>query len=114
MNQEIAITILEDAGFFVDLAENGEVAVDKVINHPTGHYDLVLMDIKMPIMDGYEATRRIRALPDDGKKNIPVIAMTADAFSEDRQLAFQCGMNEHITKPVDVDRLFSILKSVIN
>ena len=114
MNQEIAITILEDAGFFVDLAENGEVAVDKVINHSTGHYDLVLMDIKMPIMDGYEATRRIRALPDDGKKNIPVIAMTADAFSGDRQLAFQCGMNEHITKPVDVDRLFSILKSVIN
>lgn len=113
MNQEIAVTILEDAGFFVDLAENGEVAVDKVINHPEGHYDLVLMDIKMPIMDGYEATRRIRSLPDKGKKNIPIVAMTADAFFEDRQQALQCGMNEHITKPVDVDRLFSILKSVI-
>ncbi|MCR5175256.1 MAG: response regulator [Anaerovibrio sp.] len=114
MNQEIAVTILEDAGFFVEVAENGEVAVDKVINHSRGHYDLILMDIKMPVMDGYEATRRIRAMSEKGKKDVPIIAMTADAFFEDRQLALQCGMNEHIAKPVDVDRLFGVLKSIIS
>ncbi|MBQ1855064.1 MAG: response regulator [Anaerovibrio sp.] len=113
MNQEIAITILEDAGFFVDLAEDGEIAVNKVINHPGGYYDLVLMDIKMPVMDGYEATKRIRGMSDESKKDVPIIAMTADAFSADRQLALECGMNEHITKPVDIDRLFSVLKSVV-
>lgn len=113
MNQEIAITILEDAGFFVDLAEDGEIAVNKIINHPGGYYDLVLMDIKMPVMDGYEATKRIRGMSDESKKDVPIIAMTADAFSADRQLALECGMNEHITKPVDIDRLFSVLKSVV-
>ena len=112
MNQEIAITILEDAGFFVDLAENGEVAVDKVINHSTGHYDLVLMDIKMPIMDGYEATRRIRALPDDGKKHIPGIAMTADAFSENVAECRAAGMNGHIAKPVDMKLVLKEIRRI--
>ncbi|ORU01266.1 Phytochrome, two-component sensor histidine kinase [Anaerovibrio sp. JC8] len=114
MNQEIAITILEEAGFFVDLAENGEMAVNKVINHAPHHYDIILMDIQMPIMDGYEATRRIRSMPDEGKKDVPIIAMTADAFFEDRQAALACGMNEHIAKPVDVEILFGILKSVLD
>ena len=113
MNQEIAITILEEAGFFVDLAENGEVAVTKVTNHPPKHYDVIIMDIKMPIMDGYEATRRIRSLEEEGKKDVPIIAMTADAFFEDRQAAFACGMNEHLAKPIDVERLFAILKSLL-
>ena len=113
MNQEIAITILEEAGFFVDLAENGEMAVTKVTNHPPKHYDIILMDIQMPIMDGYEATRRIRAMEEEGKKDVPIIAMTADAFFEDRQAALACGMNEHLAKPVDVERLFAILKSLL-
>ncbi|HCP95993.1 MAG TPA: hypothetical protein DIT92_05350 [Anaerovibrio sp.] len=113
MNQEIAITILEEAGFFVDLAENGEVAVTKVTNHPPRHYDIILMDIQMPIMDGYEATRQIRAMEEEGKKDVPIIAMTADAFFEDRQAALACGMNEHLAKPVDVERLFAILKSLL-
>jgi len=95
------------------LAEDGEIAVNKIINHPGGYYDLVLMDIKMPVMDGYEATKRIRGMSDESKKDVPIIAMTADAFSADRQLALECGMNEHITKPVDIDRLFSVLKSVV-
>ena len=113
MNQEIAITILEEAGFFVDLAENGEMAVTKVTNHPPRHYDIILMDIQMPIMDGYEATRQIRAMEEEGKKDVPIIAMTADAFFEDRQAALACGMNEHLAKPVDVERLFAILKSLL-
>ena len=113
MNQEIAITILEEAGFFVDLAENGEMAVNKVTKHSPYHYDIILMDIQMPIMDGYEATRRIRAMAEEGKGDVPIIAMTADAFFEDRQAALACGMNEHIAKPVDVESLFGILKSVL-
>ena len=113
MNQEIAITILEEAGFFVDLAENGEMAVTKVTNHPPKHYDIILMDIQMPIMDGYEATRQIRAMEEEGKKDVPIIAMTADAFFEDRQAALACGMNEHLAKPVDVERLFAILKFLL-
>lgn len=113
MNQEIAITILEEAGFFVDLAENGEMAVTKVTNHPPRHYDIILMDIQMPIMDGYEATRQIRAMEEEGKKDVPIIAMTADAFFEDRQAALACGMNEHLAKPVDLERLFAILKSLL-
>lgn len=113
MNQEIAITILEEAGFFVDLAENGEMAVNKVNKHSPYHYDIILMDIQMPIMDGYEATRRIRAMAEEGKGDVPIIAMTADAFFEDRQAALACGMNEHIAKPVDVESLFGILKSVL-
>ena len=67
----------------------------------------------MPIMDGYEATRRIRSLEEEGKKDVPIIAMTADAFFEDRQAAFACGMNEHLAKPIDVERLFAILKSLL-
>jgi CheY-like chemotaxis protein len=114
LNQEIAITILEEAGFFVDLAENGEVAVTKVTNHPPKHYDVIIMDIKMPVMDGYEATRQIRSLEEEGKKDVPIIAMTADAFFEDRQAAFACGMNEHLAKPIDVERLFAILKSLLD
>lgn len=113
MNQEIAIALLEDSGFFVDLAENGQVAVDKVEQHASGHYDLILMDVQMPIMNGYEATRLIRAMEDSEKCNIPIVAMTADAFFEDRNAAMECGMNEHIAKPVDTERLFAVLKSLL-
>lgn len=113
MNQEIAIALLEEAGFFVDLAENGQVAVDKVTNHASGHYDIILMDIQMPIMDGYEAAKCIRAMEEAEKSSTPIVAMTADAFSEDRHAAIECGMNEHIAKPVDIERLYAILKSLL-
>ena len=113
MNQEIAIAILEEAGFFVELACDGKESVDKVINNPVGHYDIVLMDIQMPIMNGYEAAREIRNLADPDLANIPIIAMTADAFEEDRMAALEAGMNEHISKPIDVEVLFHVLKYIL-
>ena len=78
-----------------------------------GYYKLVLMDIQMPVMDGYEATRAIRQLDDDEISNIPIVAMTANAFDEDRKKAFECGMNSHIAKPVDVEILFDTLKKIL-
>lgn len=113
MNQEIAIAILEEAGFFVELASNGRESVDKIINNPVGHYDIVLMDIQMPVMNGYEAAREIRNLADPDLASIPIIAMTADAFEEDRMAALEAGMNDHIAKPIDVEVLFNTLKNVL-
>ena len=111
LNMEIATTILREAGFEVDTAENGRIAVEKV--KASDGYDAVLMDIQMPEMDGYEATRRIRSLPDFKKAVTPVIAMTANAFEEDRRNAMDAGMNEHISKPIDVEKLMSLLKRVM-
>ena len=105
LNMEIATTLLEEAGFIVDRAENGQVALEKIATAAPGQYDLVLMDIQMPVMDGYEATRRIRALPDPAKARIPIVAMTANAFAEDRENALAAGMNEHIAKPFDIHTL---------
>ena len=113
LNQEIAVAILEEAGFFVELASNGQIAVDKVVNSQAGHYDVILMDIKMPVMDGYEATRQIRSLADPSFAGIPIIAMTADAFAEDKAAAIEAGMNEHIAKPIDVAKLFDALRKVL-
>lgn len=109
MNREIATDILEDEGFIVDIAEDGNIAVEKVKNSKPGDYDLVLMDVQMPIMDGYEATRQIRAIEDIQLSNIKIIAMTANAFEEDKAVAIEAGMNAHISKPIDV----RILKSVL-
>ena len=106
LNLEIATTILEEAGFAVETAENGRVAVEKIEAAAPGWYDLVLMDIQMPEMDGYEATRRIRALPDKEKASVPIVAMTANAFEDDRKNALSVGMNGHIAKPLDVEILF--------
>ena len=78
-----------------------------------GQYDLILMDIQMPIMDGYEATRQIRKLKNPETANIPIIAMTANAFEEDRQKALEAGMNEHVSKPIDLERLLEVLKNVL-
>ena len=109
LNLEIATTILEEAGFTVETAENGRVAVEKVEAAAPNWYDLVLMDIQMPEMDGYEATRRIRALADKEKAGVPIVAMSANAFEEDKKSAMSAGMNGHIAKPLDVKLLFRIL-----
>jgi len=113
LNQEIASTILEEQGFSVDLAEDGTVAVEKMKTAEAGHYDIILMDIQMPHMNGYEATRHIRALDDSVKSNIPIYAMTADAFEEDRKMAMDSGMNGHIAKPIDIPNLIAILKGAL-
>jgi len=113
MNREIAVEILEEEGFIVDNAENGAVAVEKVVASKPGDYDLILMDIQMPVMNGYEATRKIRALDDRELAGIPIVAMTADAFEEDRALAFEAGMNEHIPKPIDVKKMKEVLAKIL-
>lgn len=113
LNQEIASTILEEKGFMVDVAGDGTVALEKMEAAPAGRYDLILMDIQMPHMDGYEATRRIRSLGDKAKADIPIYAMTANAFEEDRQKALEAGLNGHIVKPVDIANLMEVLKEAL-
>jgi len=113
LNREIALEILKEAGFVVDTAEDGAVAVQKIKQAAPGQYDLILMDIQMPNLDGYEATRQIRALPDAEKASIPIFAMTANAFEEDRQNALAAGMNGHIAKPLDVPHLLRVLTDAL-
>lgn len=105
LNREISREILSGAGFLVEEADDGDAAVEKVRRSAPGHYDLILMDVQMPRMDGYEATRRIRALPDPQLSHIPILAVTANAFAEDRQAALEAGMDGHIAKPVSVQAL---------
>ena len=114
LNREIAVAILEDAGFHADTAENGQLALDTLQAAPPGYYSLILMDVQMPVMDGYTATRAIRALPDPVLASIPIFAMTANAFDSDRQEALKAGMNDHIAKPIDADKLVELLKSVLS
>jgi CheY-like chemotaxis protein len=113
LNREIAETMLEEAGFQVDSVENGLEAVQRIIQAEVGTYDLILMDIQMPVMNGYEATRQIRGLSDPEKAGIAILAMTADAFDEDRQRALNAGMNGHISKPIKVQELFATIKKVL-
>ena len=113
LNLEIASTLLKEAGFEVDTAENGKIAVEKVEAASADRYDLILMDIQMPEMDGYEATRRIRALPDAEKAALPIVAMTANAFEDDRKNALHAGMNGHIAKPLDIQKLFQVLSELL-
>lgn len=109
LNAEIAIEMLKEMGFIVEHAYNGQECLDKLDSAPADYYNIILMDIQMPIMDGYEATRAIRALHDYEKANIPILAMTANAFAEDKIQAFRCGMNAHIAKPIDVAELMKAL-----
>lgn len=113
MNQELAVVLLESAGFSVDVADNGQIAFDMMAKSEPGYYQAVLMDVQMPVMDGYEATRRIRNLENHALASIPIIAMTANAFTEDREEAIKCGMNGHIAKPIDVQVLFKTLDNVL-
>ena len=113
INQEIAKAILENEGFTVETAQNGKEAVEKVEASGHGYYDFVLMDIQMPVMDGYEATGRIRALEDKTLARIPIIAMTANAFSEDVKKAHDAGMNGHIAKPIDVNNMLGTIRDVV-
>ena len=114
LNQEIAVTILEEAGCLMDVASDGAQAVEKVSHSLEKPYDLILMDIQMPVMDGIEATKAIRALSDPRLANIPIVAMTANAFEEDRQRVLSAGMNGHLGKPINVDKLFSTLQSILD
>lgn len=113
VNMEIAKLILTQVGFEVETAENGKAGVDKVANSEPGHYDLVLMDIQMPVMDGYTATKCIRALENPALANIPVVAMTANAFAEDVKAAEDAGMQAHIAKPVDVQQMIATLSKLL-
>ena len=111
LNAEIAEFILEDMGLMVDRVEDGVQCVSRIEQKPAGTYDLILMDIQMPNMDGYKATEVIRGLSDKSKANIPIIAMTANAFEEDRKKALAKGMNGHIAKPVDIEKVRKILQN---
>ncbi|RGF22985.1 response regulator [Firmicutes bacterium AM10-47] len=113
LNREIAVELLKEEGFILDTAEDGTIAVEKMRTAKPGQYDLILMDIQMPIMDGYEATRQIRKLENPETANIPIVAITANAFEEDRQKALEAGMNEHVSKPIDMERLLEIMKKVL-
>ena len=113
LNLEIAQEILTESGFLVETAEDGTVAVDKVKNSQPGYYDLVLMDVQMPIMNGYEATKAIRELDNKELANIPIVAMTANAFDEDVKLSMEAKMNGHLAKPIDVNRLMETLQEIL-
>jgi CheY-like chemotaxis protein len=113
INQEIANALLEGVNFKVDVAGNGSEALEKIKQAKDGQYDVILMDIQMPVMDGYEATEAIRALDNDYCKKVPIIAMTANVFAEDKLKAMNAGMNGHVSKPIDTRELFTTLKSIL-
>ena len=111
INWEIANELLSEKGFELDWAENGQLCVDKFLEKEPGYYQVILMDIRMPVMDGYEAVKTIRNLQErpDGKE-IPIIAMTADAFAEDINRCLECGMNGHVAKPLDMNELVRMIE----
>ena len=113
LNQEIAVAILEEAGISVEVAGNGQIALDMLTNSEPDYYQLILMDVKMPVMNGYEATKAIRKLENKKLSSIPIFAMPANAFEEDKREALNCGMNGHLAKPIDVEKLFNLIKKVL-
>ena len=113
LNREIAVEILEEYGLLVDEANDGTVAVDKISKADEDTYDLILMDIQMPYMDGYQATREIRSLKNKKLAAIPIVAMTANAFEEDKQKALKAGMNDHLPKPIDIEKSLQVLSQYI-
>lgn len=113
LNTEIAIELLHSVNLNVDHAENGQIAVDKFLTAPIGTYDIILMDIQMPVMNGYQATKAIRSSSHPNAKSIPIFAMTADAFTENVAEALSAGMNGHIAKPIDTHILYRTLRNCI-
>ena len=113
MNQILAENILTSVGFEVDIASDGTEAVEKMKSQPAGYYDIILMDIQMPQMEGYEATKIIRALDDEKKASIPIVAVTANAFEEDRQNSMDVGMNGHLAKPYDIPVIMKTLSDLL-
>jgi CheY-like chemotaxis protein/anti-sigma regulatory factor (Ser/Thr protein kinase) len=113
MNQMIAVAILTEAGFMTEIANDGVEAVEMMENHPAGYYDIVLMDVQMPRMDGYEAARTIRSLEDPAKASIPIVAVTANAFEEDRKNSLESGMNGHLAKPYDIEEIMRTLREIL-
>ena len=114
LNAEIAQCLLEERGFEVECVYNGAQAVERIRSAPPGAYDVVLMDIMMPVMDGLEATRAIRAMEREDCRTLPIIAMSANAFDDDLKKSVACGMNGHLSKPVEVDKLYQVLNEVLN
>jgi CheY-like chemotaxis protein len=113
LNAEILMDLLELEEIRSEHAENGQIAVDMFSEHPAGYYDAILMDVRMPVMDGLSAARTIRALDRPDAKSIPIIAMTANAFDEDVKQSLQAGMNAHLSKPVEPERLYETLGRMI-
>ncbi len=113
LNQEIACEILKEAGFVVEVVDDGSVAVEKMKTSKPGQYDMILMDVQMPIMNGYEATRQIRAMKSDYCRQIPIVAMTANAFEDDRALAAKAGMSGYLTKPIKIDEMLKTIGSML-
>jgi CheY-like chemotaxis protein len=114
LNMEIAQELLEDEGIQVTTAENGQLAVDAFTQSPAKTFDAILMDVMMPVMNGLDATRAIRASGRPDARTIPIIAMTANAYAEDITSSLEAGMDEHIAKPIDFDRLFAVLNQYRN
>ena len=112
LNREIATALLEEIGISVDSVEDGTDAVERMNEVEDDRYDLIFMDIQMPKMDGYMTTREIRTLKNSKKANIPIVAMTANAFEEDKQKAFKAGMNAHIAKPIDIKTILAVFNQV--
>ena len=113
INMEIAQMLLEQSGFLIETAENGEIALEMTAASEPGYYDVILMDVQMPVMDGYMATKAIRDLPDPVVAGTPIIAMTANAFQEDIKKAEEYGMNGHIAKPLDIPSMKATLQQVL-
>ena len=114
LNAEIATEFLKEEGLLIERAVNGVSCVEMLEKAPSDYYDLILMDIQMPVMNGYDATQKIRKLSDPTKANIPIVAMTANAFAEDREKALAVGMNDHVAKPIDMNVLIPVLQKYIS
>ena len=113
INAEIMVMVLQTRGMEAEVAENGKVAVEMFTSHPEGYYDAILMDMRMPVMDGLEATKVIREMKRCDAKTIPIIALTANAFDEDVHRSLQAGLNAHLSKPVEPESLYETLQSLI-